>query len=217
MTNRSTPLPTDTELVRLAGTLMNRRRSHRSLRVRSLPAVVSIMLLLVAGLPWALGGGSVAQAGHGWPLSYGQHLARIHWASDGHGSLDEDVCYNSYDEGVLSDSALSIKLYSSIFLPGGWDLTGNARIDLWVSSSPCPDYPNDYGYDLRFEARADGVGGYSYAQGMYPLISNGRLLHYSQFKITLKTSHINGTVESQHATINHEMGHALGLQDPAEG
>lgn len=217
MKSRRTVLPANAEPALLDGTLVNRHRGSTGLLcARILPAVLAPLLLVVAGLPWATGRGSVAQAGHGHPISTGNHLARIHWAAAGHSSVDEDVCYNSYDEGVLSDSALSSKLYSSIFLAGGWDLTGNGRIDLWISSSPCPDYPNDYGYDLRFEARANGNGGYSTAYGTYPLYSNGQILHYGQFLITLKTSHINGTVDSQHATINHEMGHAFGLKDPPD-
>ena len=187
----------------------------RARRLAGIGALLS-MLALAAAIPWAFPPAR-ALAGHAWPATYGQHVAYIHDASAGHSWADEDICYESYS-GSLTDSALRSKLVTSVLGSSGWDLTGSSKIDLWISSDHCDSYADDYWVDIRYDVSdGGGCGSASTANPRYPIYLNGSVIHYNQYELSIRTCHINGSIDSQDSTLNHELGHAWGLKDPPFG
>lgn len=182
--------------------------------------VLSILILsgISAATPYSIG-----LAGHGYAAYTGNHVANIHWSSSGHGSYDEDFCYQG--DGVVDHSTLKSYLQTALILTSGsWDGTGSYNIDLWATGSFCADYTaNNPDIEIWYTVSASGAcGGFSCLTSRFNAILSGGFStsHYGSAKITLKRDHIEFTptdpdaAAKRNSVINHETGHAFGLLDP---
>ena len=169
-------------------------------------------MLLGAATPWVRL--VPAFAGHGFPVSTGNHIFAIHYSSPDHGSYDEDACFQSYMSSV-SNATLKSYLENALYATGGWDGTGNWKTDIWVSTNNYNSYADDYWVELRYDLVDGGCGGNLSCQNWdYALWVNGQIKHWIQGWVTLATANVTGTTSFRRAVINHETGHDFGLQDP---
>jgi hypothetical protein len=191
--------------------------------------------LLVAALPWIVGGGGAVEAHHYHTSGYGGddrlHNAYIHYASSGHSWADEDLCVWSDSQSTLSNSTLAGYMLA---LTGGnspvWDLTGwenstnGYKLDIYLTANHCEYYaPNYIGIEV-FAWSFINNSSYCWGETNISCVRfgderwvGGTLEDYWDAYIFFKTSHLTGGASARRAVINHEFGHVVGLMDPNPG
>ncbi len=190
------------------------------------PRWISLAWLIILALS-ILQFAGIANASHrdtGWTR---RHNWNIHTASDGHGSEDEDYCYQSEITEATNawwGDKVRMALLTS---PDGdpnkyWDGTGNYRIDLWKTAYPCYSYADRSWIELEYYLVYSGPsacgGSTCVINDQYVNQTNGNHAHAKRSRGWFRWATIGyGNDTEIRRAVNHESGHMFGLLDPGDG